>query len=125
MADLLQTASDWLQSQRAKFMSRGVIYQRGEVTLDIAATIGQTVFEVDDGTGAALRVESRDFLITANDLQIGGQFASPQRGDRITETDGAATYVYEVMAPGDEPCWRYSDPYRRTFRIHTKQVDAS
>ncbi len=125
MPDLLQQASDWLQNQRAKFMSRMVVYQRGEQTLQIAATIGQTVFEVDDGTGAALRVESRDFLITASDLVLGGQAVTPQRGDRITETDGDHSYVYEVMAPGDEPCWRYSDPYRRTYRIHTKQVDAS
>jgi hypothetical protein len=47
----------------------------------------------------------------------------PQRGDRIRETDGATTYVYEVLAPGDEPHWHYSDAYRQTLRIHTKQVD--
>jgi len=28
-----------------------------------------------------------------------------------------------VMAPGKEPAWRYSDPYRKTLRIHTKHVD--
>ncbi len=124
MADLLQKASDWLQLQRRKFMSRTVVFQRGEQTLEVAATIGQTVFEVDDGTGAALRVESQDFLITASELVLGDQTVTPQRGDRITETDGDHSYVYEVMAPGDEPCWRYSDPYRRTFRIHTKLAES-
>lgn len=125
MVDLLQHASDWLQNQRARFMSRKVVYQRGELTLDVAATVGQTVFDVDDATGAAIRVESRDFLITVSDLLLSGNRIKPQRGDRIMETDSGHTYVYEVMAPGDEPCWRFSDPYRKTFRIHTKQVDAT
>ena len=35
---------------------------------------------------------------------------------------GADTQLYEVMAPGGEPPFRYSDPYRRTLRIHTKHV---
>ncbi len=103
-------------------MSRRVLYRRGEQSLEIAATIGQTIFEVDDGTSAALRIESRDFLITAGELVLSGQAVVPQRGDRITESDGSRLYVYEVLAPGDEPCWRYSDPYRRTYRIHTKLV---
>jgi len=34
------------------------------------------------------------------------------------------TFIYEVMAPGNEPPWRYSDPYRRTLRIHTKLIGA-
>ena len=47
----------------------------------------------------------------------------PQRGDRVRETQGATVFVYEVTAPGKEPCWRYSDAYRKTLRIHTKQID--
>ena len=47
----------------------------------------------------------------------------PQAGDKIAEVLGAELVIYEVMAPGREPCWRYSDPYRITLRIHTKQVD--
>ena len=40
----------------------------------------------------------------------------------IRETDGGKTYEYEVMAPGNDPCWRWSDDYRRTLRIHTKLI---
>ena len=47
----------------------------------------------------------------------------PQRGDRIRETQGQQVFVYEVTAPGKEPVWRYSDPYRKTLRVHTKQTD--
>jgi len=54
---------------------------------------------------------------------LGGTPVLPQRGDRIRETQSTQVFVYEVVAPGDEPCWRYSDPYRRTLRVHTKQID--
>jgi hypothetical protein len=43
-------------------------------------------------------------------------------GERHGEADGDQVFVYEVLAPGGEPPWRYSDPYRRTLRIHTKHV---
>jgi hypothetical protein len=31
-------------------------------------------------------------------------------------------FVYEVNAPGGQPPWRYSDPYRKALRIHTKHI---
>ena len=30
--------------------------------------------------------------------------------------------TYEVMAPGGEPVWRWSDPYHQVYRIHTKCI---
>jgi hypothetical protein len=57
-------------------------------------------------------------LIQTADLSLG----EPQRSDQIRETQGAKTFVYEVMAPGKEPAYRFSDPYRKTYRIHTKLV---
>jgi hypothetical protein len=68
------------------------------------------------------RIESRDFLILAEDLVLDGTVVLPVRGDRIRETQGGKVYVYEVVAPGNEPCWRYSDPFRKTLRIHTKHI---
>ena len=126
MADLLQKASAWLEDQRARHMTQPVVYQRGSPpgnTVSVLATIGETIFRLDDGAGATLRVESRDYLITAGDLVISGSPVIPRRGDRILETQGSRTFIYEVTAPGDEPEWRWSDPYRQTLRIHTKQVD--
>ena len=122
MADLLETGSDWLQDQRTKHMSRQVVYQRGSESVSLAATIGRTVFEIDDGQGLLERYESRDFLVLADDLVLAGSKTLPKSGDRIRETQGSDVFVYEVMAPGGEPVWRYSDPYRKTLRIHTKQI---
>ena len=123
MGDLLEESSAWLDGQRLKRLSRTVSYRRGEDSVDVRAAIGRTVFEVEDSVGVLERTESRDFLIPASDLVLGDEQVLPQQGDRIAETQDGKVYVYEVMAPGREPCWRFSDPYRRTLRIHTKQVD--
>ena len=123
MGDMLQQAVDWLDGQRVAHLSKPVTYRRREDSLEVAATVGKTVFEIDEGYGAIERFESRDFLIAAAELALNGTPFEPQAGDLIAETVGQQTLVYEVLAPGKEPCWRYSDPYRRTLRIHTKQVD--
>ena len=123
MDDLLQKASAWLEDQRTKFLTQSVVYQRGTDTAQVPATVGETVFQIDDGAGALLRVESRDYLIRAVDLVLAGNAVLPKRGDRIRETSGTQVIVYEVVGPGDEPCWRWSDAYRQTLRVHTKQVD--
>ena len=104
-------------------MSKTVSYHRGETSVEVQATIGKWTFEIDDGTGILEKIESRDFLISTADLVLAGLVTQPQRGDRIRELSGDKVYVYEVLAPGKEDCWRYSDPYRKTLRIHTKQVD--
>ena len=118
VVDLLEQASGWLANQRTKFLSRSVVYSRGNVSVGVQATIGKTAFEVDDGYGMIEKWESRDFLITASDLVLGGAAVTPQRGDRIA--DGGK--VYEVLAPGKEDVYRPSDQYGVTWRIHTKQV---
>jgi hypothetical protein len=124
VADLLDRASAWLDGMRVKHASRLVLYQRGASSVSIAVGIGRTTFQVDNGTGVIETFESRDFLILAADLVLDGLAALPKAGDRIRETGGddSTSYIYEVLAPGTEPAWRYSDPYRRTLRIHTKQI---
>jgi hypothetical protein len=123
MGDLLKVGSDWLQDQLKTHASQSVIYQRGTESVGVAATIGKTIFEVDDGYGVVEKIESRDFLIHAAELILGESQTLPERGDRIRETQGAVIYIYEVMAPGKEPHYRFSDSYRKQLRIHTKHVD--
>jgi hypothetical protein len=122
VADLLEQASAWLDGMRAKHMARPVTYCRGEESVEVAATVGRTVFEIADAYGVVEQSESRDFLIPAADLVLGGAVTLPERGDRVRETQDGKTLVYEVMAPGKEPHYRFSDVYRRTLRIHTRQI---
>lgn len=121
--NLLRQASDWLETRRGAWMAQPIVYEQGGGRIELAATIGRTEFEIDDGAGALVRVEARDFLVSAADLVLAGAPVLPDRGDRIRETGGDKVYVYEVMAPGGGVPWRWSDPWRRTLRIHTRQVE--
>ena len=125
MTDLLQTGSDWLLDQQKAHCSKAVTYQRpGHTAIQVQATIGRSTFEIQDDHGVVEEVEARDFLIQAADLEEGvGCFILPEAGDLIKEVLAGETVVFEVTAVGDEPPWRYSDPYRKTVRVHTKQVD--
>ena len=122
MADLLTRGSELIDRTRRACLSRTVIYRRGEDSVDVAATVGSTAFERADEYGVVHRIESRDFLIATADLVLTGTATLPKPGDRITETGDTTMHEYEVMAPGGEPAWRYSDPQRLTLRIHTKFV---
>ncbi len=118
MTDLLQTGMAWLDGQRAAHLSRAVLYCRGSDCVEIPATVGRTVFEIDDGYGGIEKWESRDYLLAATELVLGGTAVVPQRGDRIID----AGQVYEVLAPAKEDVHRPADPYGVTLRVHTKQV---
>lgn len=125
MADILDTASAWLDAQNKAHRAKTVIYSRPRtsLTLSLAATIGRTIFEVVVGEGPPIRSESRDYLVAAADLIDRDVAVEPESGDTITETfsDGESV-LYEVATFGAEPCWRWSDPYHRTRRIHTKRI---
>ena len=123
MVDLLEQSSAWLDDQRKKYLSRPVTYSRGAASVEVLATVGKTTFNIESSSGLTETFESRDFIILAADLVLGGPPVTPERGDRISERQGGQTFVYELVGPGQEPCWLYSDPYRQALRVHTKQVD--
>ena len=103
-------------------MARAVRYSRGSQSVELPATVGSSDFQVETSVGAIETFESRDYIVRAADLVLADQLITPQRGDTISETQAGVTYTYEVLAPGAEQCWRWSDPYRVSMRIHTKQV---
>jgi hypothetical protein len=122
VGDLLDQGSAFLDDQRHRHMSRTVVYRRGAAEKEVQATIGRTEFEQADDAGLIHRTESRDFLIRTVDLDLGSGPVLPRAGDQVRETAGTQVFVYEVNAPGGQPPFRYSDPYRRVFRIHTKHI---
>ena len=122
MGDLLDRGVAFLDAQRHQHLSRPVLYRRGTDEKDVQATIGKTEFEQADDAGLIHRVESRDFLVRTAELDLGAGPILPRAGDQVRETVGTSVVVYEVNAPGGQPPWRYSDPYRRVLRIHTKHI---
>jgi len=118
MTDLLQRAAQWLAGVCRGHMAHEVTYQRDQQQAVVPAVVGQTDFDQTNEYGVVTSMTSRDFLIAVSDLLLDGQPIEPARGDRIV--DGEDTY--EVMAPGDEPPWRFADPYHQMYRIHTKRI---
>jgi hypothetical protein len=115
---MLQNGLNWLDSQRKTHLSVPVIYRRGSDSTEVQTTIGKTVFKVTDDYGRYQHIESRDYLISAADLVLENTQIQPEPGDEIVE----GNFVYEVMAPNNEPEWRYSDSSRQSLRIHTKLI---
>lgn len=122
MSDLFERGQQFLDDQRHQHMTQTVSYERGATAIEVQATIGETVFEQADDYGVIHKIESRDFIIRTGDLVLGVAQALPIKGDRFRETVGTQEFIYEVMSPGQEPVFRYSDPYRKALRIHTKRV---
>ena len=121
MSTLFEKATTWLKSKLAIGAGITVTYTRSSTSLSITAVVGRTVFNSGiDGPGLRIEYGERDYLITASALASLGE---PQLGDRITETVGGATRVFEVMQPSSgDPPWRWSDPAMIVYRIHVKQV---
>jgi hypothetical protein len=122
---MLAQAASWLSGVRKANMTTVVTYTRPgapAASVPVSATIGATTFQIENEYSVLVQFTSRDFLITAADLVLGAAVVQPKPGDCITESAASGTIVYQVLAPGKEPCWRWSDPYRNTIRVHTKQV---
>jgi hypothetical protein len=123
MSDILKTASTWLEARRHAVATTDVVYRREDRAVTLRATIGRQEYQQDDGAGVITRAEDRDFLIRATDLVIDGMRVLPEAGDRIEEADNGTLFIYEVLPVSNaQPCYRYSDPYRQTLRIHTKLI---
>lgn len=118
MADLLSTGAAWLHATLEANAAHPVVYRRGVQEIPVNATVGRTPFRIEDG-GVSLRIETRDFIITAAAMAALGL---PNRADQISETIAGVTVTYEVYAPGGEPEWRWSGPDRTRFRIHTQRI---
>ena len=123
MADLLGQAVDWLNGRRAAHLSRTVTYVRGAESVELSATLGSTVYEVTDEAGATIQAKATDFILSADELVLGGEPVEPQVGDRIHVAAGDKVLVFEVLELASAGHYRPSDPYGVTLRIHTKQVE--
>ncbi len=111
---MLKQASKFLDSQRQKFLTENILYKKqNSDELEIKATIGKTLFRAENDYGITTRIEVRDFLILANDLQ-----SEPAKGDTIIYNN----VRYEVLAPNGESVWRWSGTSNTTYRIHTKEI---
>ena len=110
---LLENAAEWLNSQREANLSIPVVHHSKNSRFEPTATLGRTLFRAENECGATIRVESRDFLISAARLPV-----EPRRGDMVFY----AGHRYEALAPCCESVWRWSGANHITRRIYTKDT---
>jgi hypothetical protein len=113
-ADADATVRVRLEQMRTAHCFSPVEYRRPPEFWTVQATFGKTGFEVADESGLTINAQVWDFLILADALPG----IEPEPGDVIA----ANGRRYEVVNLGGEGCWRWSDPYRETYRIHTKDI---
>ncbi len=119
MSNRLKTGERWLADMQKTWASETVQYARANAGSYMSATIGRSEFNVEDISGAMLRVETKDFIIFASDLVLNSTAVEPAHGDRITE----GGFVYEVSPPGPGiNHWSWDGSHRNRYRIHTKLI---
>ena len=118
MTDMFVDAAQWMDGVRRTSLSRYVSYTRGGTTLPCLATVSQSAFETQTDMGVVERHESRDYIVSTQELPVD----EPQRGDVITEDVGGTTVQYEVLSPAGVPSWHWADQHRTAYRIHTKAL---
>jgi hypothetical protein len=120
LADIFDAAADALDS----VMGVMITYTTADnvVVGPICATVGKTEHMIDNGSGAGIDYQSRDYLVRTSDLvDSGGAPIEPQSGDKITEIDTGITHLVKLPA-ADAPVWRWADVARVRRRIHSKQA---
>lgn len=110
---MLEQAATWLENQRQAHLSVPAVYIGRNRQTAIMVAVGKTLFRAEDEYGVTIRIESCDFLVSVKELP-----EEPQRGDQIHYKG----QCYEVLAPNNEPCWRWCNGTQITRRIHTKQI---
>ena len=96
-----------------------VTYHAGATAVVVDQVVeGKTEYESIDQTGATVTAIATDFLIAVADLP---GIDEPAPGHWI-EKNGRR---FELAYLGREPCYRFSDPGRSTYRIHTKEQAAA
>lgn len=123
----MDRGSEFLSEHRTAHMAREIEYRRGSVAITLDATPGRSVFDQQNSDGMLTRSESRDYLLRSKDLVLSGARVEPEDGDLLIDVDANGDRMsFEVRAPASgEPPFRYSDPFRRTIRVHTKLVEVS
>ena len=123
--DRFQRASQWLQNKRHAHLTREVTYRRGAASVTLLATVAATPFDLVTDAGAAMTIVSRDYILRAADLVLGGSAVTPRPGDFVDEVLAGATVSHQVLASAGLPHWRWEDHERTTIRVHTQEVGSS
>jgi len=123
MTNMLQDGVAFLGGQLKDHCGLSVTYYRGQSSVSITATASMHRYEVIDTDGIVTVVTSRDYVVHAADLVVGGTTITPRAGDTIKETIGGTERTFEVMPLGAEAAYEPVDPDSVLLTVHTKKIN--
>ncbi len=119
MANVIKDGLAWMAAKLKAYASDAVTITDGTNSISgVLATIGKTEWEYEDESGVVDRMETRDFLIDATDLDFGSGPVLPKRGMKIVEVIGTVTFTRTVASPPGLSFWDH-DGYYGKLRIRT------
>jgi hypothetical protein len=117
MTTPLENAASALWSALQPAAGESVAYSQGGTTVTATALPGSSPIVAETLDGTIRTDKSQDFVFKSADL-LG---LVPQRGDTITW----GNRVFEVIQPGGDRQYYFSDPYQYMIRVHCKEISAS
>lgn len=131
--DMLDNAAAWLGQTLATHAGDGsgrtIEIKHGANWITIAATVGNSDLEVIDEHGQLTTIRTRDYLVDSDELVFNDIQFEPDTSMQIRETlvknSVTRKWLYQVIAPDREQCFRYSDHHRNRMRIHTERIQAT
>lgn len=112
---MIERGLRYLREIQYTSLARVVCYRSlGRTQAELRCTLGKSEYRVPNDYGGWVRVTTQDFIVPHWQFNF-----MPTKGD-IIEFAGRE---YEVLAPNNEPVWRWSDPYHTALRIHTKRIN--
>ena len=98
------------------------VYGSSEITVTAEAVLHD--YEVQDAHGVFETIRSRDYVISAAALVIGGEPITPRAGNKVKEAINGSTEIFQVMPLGDRPAAEHTDTSGTSWLIHTKHIGA-
>lgn len=117
MSTPLENAASALWSALKPAAGESVTYSQGATTVTATALPGSSPIVAETLEGTIRTDKSQDFVFKSADL-LG---VVPQRGDTIMW----GSRKFEVIQPGADRQYYYSDPYQVMIRVHCKEISAS
>lgn len=111
--NMLKKGSIFLNDKMNNKGTETIEYITGNTRRTVKATLGSTNYPAMDTNGMVTEIESRDFIV-----QVTFLVDKPLRGDKIKYNNE----TYEVMSLPNMDVVRFSDTFKKKYRIHTKLV---
>jgi len=114
MPNMLKRGQSFLADKQEAHTSEQITYHSGADSFGpFAATMGRSDVDLSEGGNIEAIATVFDFLFRVSEIPH-----TPRTGDRIVH-DGQVYELFEDIAGGS---WRYSDPYRIRYRVHTQRL---